>query len=1728
MNFDKQVSFTKVFIEEIFVHQTYRHLDIGVSQLKGLEFSRLIRFKLFRAGEKIGLEFRQLAGWPRIFDIWPGDARDDYGEVFRIIAGDPDGFSILSPLARRKVADICSSLIGIVTAATTGLDDAQAYVADAREFSDAASAFVSEQWALDAQAKAAAPEAAPGLSLPPAPRARETHNRPSAMAFRRAGERERSLPVPPSQQGSRTKIIVNALGYVGQSGGAGGAGVFLRYLVGALAERAEVDVLVGPGNQNFADLRCGARFIEMPYLTDEALRQLVSGPTVVLDPFGALPCDPFPEDLALCGVIHDLMHLERPNFFTESEREGRSWSFARGVARADSVIAFSEDQARAIRKFYPGVTPIVIPHLPYAALQDEMQPEEEPGVEAPFLLFPAVKWPHKNHRTVISAFDAYVRETGSNLKLVLCGGPCAESRFSFFPDMNGLSENIIDLGRVRDGQLQALFNRAEAILFPTLYEGFGIPVLEAAYSGKTVVATRLAVFDEILGSDGYYAIDNSLCHLRWMRAFQAAEDGTLARRASRLRALRDRVDPNAFADKFFNVLSSAAARYRDPSSYPVRKFRQGDRLSSAVVTPLTFADIYDGSVAEKGLRYPAVGEASAPQSSTVFISQNRPESRTCLRATYDISQTPPGRLQFYAWARLRDHEGLTSLNWSVNDGWLVDLLPMLAGESWHLIRLAVPPTGFIDLRGVRGALSEATGFELELHNPCLVSVQDVPSPHPDRVNEGLRIVLDGVSASDGTDLTDVLAAIERLEAQVVGSRSAIQWTVLMRSCDLDLERLANPPAHVCVLALEENHCSRVDAVGLISPYEPMQRLLLLSAADLEECLEPENLEILGAASGLGGWVGRNRLALRPDPSSLWSAQERGVVLDVSARIGMPLPVLDPLAIQECLEEETVEAKPRFAVIETDRVGGISHHSVVTDLFLSGAEACGFTPCLGLNRGAGREGAGSADSWYGFSSQVYEPGSADTFAEELSAFVDAVRLGPADIVFMHSLSPQIVLGTARYVAAHADRSPRFLFRFFSTAEAMAGHKLSYVKILKSILATRSISSRMHFFCESENLITYYAQNTGAEFPLLLNPEHPALRRVRLSHWHDPALEGSKRPVLAYFGEARAEKGFDYVPSIVEALLRNPDMAEFGFLIQTGSNSQNQTPDMARAKEQLTALKAAYPDRIRLFQSAETPEEFYFLMKHTVGVISPYRPTSYGKRGTGVTLEAIQMGLDVFCFEETDLYATFKRTGRAIGVRKGEEFADVVARFYANGVRSGETTAEAQSVSASPEQVCRRMLAACSAGAPTSAPVLWIGNDTFGEGCSAVYSSQKTALAALGRDCFELFVPWPDRNWVGVNANGYDAIVYGLNSRYESKGLAWVARPKFGPGLSKVLDELESQGPTFARLNEISRHFRIPATLQAAVAAQGVTQTLLNYVHHFPVIEGWMPVEGIVCETHDVVSYQHAVRRKSPVSLTEKIDEFTAMAKLPKLIAISISEQREIAGACSASDVYWRLPPYVPEPIADADEEPMVLPKGLVIDDVVRAVLAARPETKDDKALARIFDGLKAIDVIDMVLVGSAHPSNVASFEWFLREVFTPYLEPLGYNVVIAGSVCSTLEAWSSRNIVLLGRCRRIEPLLAAARTCPLPVTFGSGSPIKTIPAMAVNGAVTVTEHIDSAFGLSAYGVPAVSDPKAFADDVLALLSDDAVRERRLAASRAYVERELSGQGYVEFWGEVLGA
>lgn len=120
----------------------------------------------------------------------------------------------------------------------------------------------------------------------------------------------------------------------------------------------------------------------------------------------------------------------------------------------------------------------------------------------PFFLYPAITYRHKNHVTLVRAFAPIVRRH-PDARLVLSGGVAdAEDRIREAVDEMGLTGEVIRTGRIPASDLDALYRAATALTFPSRYEGFGMPILEAMSRGCPVVASRACALPEVVGDGG--------------------------------------------------------------------------------------------------------------------------------------------------------------------------------------------------------------------------------------------------------------------------------------------------------------------------------------------------------------------------------------------------------------------------------------------------------------------------------------------------------------------------------------------------------------------------------------------------------------------------------------------------------------------------------------------------------------------------------------------------------------------------------------------------------------------------------------------------------------------------------------------------------------------------------------------------------------------------------------------------------------------------------------------------------------------------------------------------------------------------------------------------------------------------------------------------------------------------------------------------------------------------
>ena len=186
-------------------------------------------------------------------------------------------------------------------------------------------------------------------------------------------------------------------------------------------------------------------------------------------------------------TLHDIQHRDLPEFFGPARRSFRRIAYDRAARAAEAVVVPSEFVRR--RAFdVLGLDPTRIHVVPLAIDHAVFTPgDEEPER---MLLYPARPWPHKNHPRLFEAFSA-LRETRPRLRLVLTGG--GHERLGALP------EAVESLGVVTRAELAALYRRATCLVFPSLYEGFGLPPLEAMACGCPVAASNVGAMPEVCG-----------------------------------------------------------------------------------------------------------------------------------------------------------------------------------------------------------------------------------------------------------------------------------------------------------------------------------------------------------------------------------------------------------------------------------------------------------------------------------------------------------------------------------------------------------------------------------------------------------------------------------------------------------------------------------------------------------------------------------------------------------------------------------------------------------------------------------------------------------------------------------------------------------------------------------------------------------------------------------------------------------------------------------------------------------------------------------------------------------------------------------------------------------------------------------------------------------------------------------------------------------------------------
>jgi glycosyltransferase involved in cell wall biosynthesis len=225
-----------------------------------------------------------------------------------------------------------------------------------------------------------------------------------------------------------------------------------------------------------------------------------SGLDVIHHPGGTVPfSSPSPTLLTL----HDLQPLEDPTNFGGAKRRFLERAIPAAINRAGLVVTPSDWVSERVRdRFSLSQDSVRTVSAFSEAVQGNGDVRPSAHVETlleagPVVLYPAMTMRHKNHRTLFRAFRMAQRDR-PNLQLV-CVGAIGRDHAELQAAASATSERIHLLGHVSKVDLESLLRRSEMMAFPSRYEGFGLPVLEAQQRGLPVAASTAGALPEVAG-----------------------------------------------------------------------------------------------------------------------------------------------------------------------------------------------------------------------------------------------------------------------------------------------------------------------------------------------------------------------------------------------------------------------------------------------------------------------------------------------------------------------------------------------------------------------------------------------------------------------------------------------------------------------------------------------------------------------------------------------------------------------------------------------------------------------------------------------------------------------------------------------------------------------------------------------------------------------------------------------------------------------------------------------------------------------------------------------------------------------------------------------------------------------------------------------------------------------------------------------------------------------------
>ena len=215
------------------------------------------------------------------------------------------------------------------------------------------------------------------------------------------------------------------------------------------------------------------------------------------------------------SVIYDLQYRAFPDFFSPEDWCQREEAFKTAYRNADHLVTISNFVKKTVVEA-SGLSPQQVSTVTIGLFRSHEMYRNEDNVfsilskysliPGEYILYPANFWEHKNHAMLLTSFGMYRQaHPDQRLKLVCTGAPGSSAdNFCSTVQRMGLADWVFYPGFVSTDEYECLLNAAFALIFPSLYEGFGIPVLEAMAAGVPVLCSNVTSLPEVGGDAVLY------------------------------------------------------------------------------------------------------------------------------------------------------------------------------------------------------------------------------------------------------------------------------------------------------------------------------------------------------------------------------------------------------------------------------------------------------------------------------------------------------------------------------------------------------------------------------------------------------------------------------------------------------------------------------------------------------------------------------------------------------------------------------------------------------------------------------------------------------------------------------------------------------------------------------------------------------------------------------------------------------------------------------------------------------------------------------------------------------------------------------------------------------------------------------------------------------------------------------------------------------------------------